>query len=148
MLAHYGGTYIDLDDVSSPREALLSISFLTSCRVATVAWILFWLIPRGFAALHLLVSRMTLWALCLNTHSSFERLRCCSSMIVTGSSLISRSCTQLARCSCLSSGKSTCAISQVRQGAYASSCRTSITSSPGVSSPTTGVTAGTARTRA
>lgn len=71
VLAHYGGTYIDLDDVC------ILLGYLPAAndsdgndRVATVAWTPYSPTRRGCAAQSPRVSPTTPWALCPSTHSS------------------------------------------------------------------------------
>jgi mannosyltransferase OCH1-like enzyme len=70
VLAHYGGTYIDLDDVRIHLPLILLRRTLTIDRAAIVAWIPSSHTPRGCAALCLPVSQTMRWALCLSTPSS------------------------------------------------------------------------------
>ena len=121
VLAHYGGTYIDLDDVgNSPiNSARNAVANTILNRAATADWTLFLHTLPGFAAPFLLVSLMTPWDLSHITHSFSGSLSCCNSTTVAGCFPTSRSCTRLARCSCRSFGRSTCRINPVRLGVCA-----------------------------
>ena len=109
VLAHFGGVYIDLDDVG-----LLSLSFsrlahvclgdtilLTTChtRAATDVSTLFCHSQHGSEARSQPASRTTSWVRCHNIHSSSASWMLFRLTIETGYSLISPSCIRPARSS-------------------------------------------------
>ena len=149
VLAYYGGTYIDLDDVRiyilPPPSLVLTLGILTVHRAAIVAWTLSLRIPLGCDGPTQRASRMTRWALFPSTPSSFALSRRCSLTTASGYFPTSRSCTLPVPCSYPLSGSSTWRSSGMTWDVSEFSCWENTTDIPGASSPTTSATAGTGR---
>jgi hypothetical protein len=112
VLAHFGGVYLDLDDVSNSYFSNSSLppfdSNSTCCRAATEDLIRYSPTMPGFAVQLQLVFLMMPWVLSLNTPSSSESSNLSKRMTGAGSYRTSPLCTALVRFSCRSSGRSIC----------------------------------------
>ena len=105
VLAHYGGIYIDLDDVGD-EIITLDLVVLTFFRAVIVVLIPFCLTQHGCVELFPLGYQTTPWEPSRSIHSSSRSSTPCRATIGIGRSLTSLSCILPGHCSSVSSGRS------------------------------------------